>query len=221
MGPYLAASPPLAEEPVQVALLRVPETRAIHPIFMDIFGYIFFGPILILHFVGLRQHPDVKRPRNYRITLIWVETLSPRDYVLASVQIALGHLGSNIIFAEILKDEPAGEDHHGDKSEGEGGLPDLDLVRAVDHEDDQKPDVGEHGEDHRDAEDGEGLDPASLPVRNHDNAGVERRINPINTLPIKEIEAIKTVAAVIESLNICFSKKEDNHDNLTLLTRHT
>ena len=101
---------------------------------------------------------------------------------------------------------PAQEDDHGDEGQGEGGLPDLDLVWAVDHEDDQQPDVGKHGEDHRDAEDGERLDPASLPVRNHDNAGIERRINPINTLPIKEIEAIKTVA-VIESLNICSAKK--------------
>ena len=177
--------------------------------------------IRVKDFVTLRPHTLLLRPPWQKSQSRWPCSayLRQQPFTLFS-WIFFGDI-FHIFFEGILKDAPAGEHHHGDKGEGDGGLPDLDLVRAVDHEDDQKPDVGEHGEDHRDAEDGEGLDPASLPVRNHDNAGVERRINPINTLPIKEIEAIKTVAAVIESLNICFSKKEDNHDNLTLLTRHT
>ena len=34
LAPYLAASPPLAEQPVKVTLFRVPETSAIHYYFI-------------------------------------------------------------------------------------------------------------------------------------------------------------------------------------------
>ena len=61
---------------------------------------------------------------------------------------------------------PAQEDHHGDEGEGEGGLPDLDLVGGVNNQDDQQPEVGEQGEDHGDTEHGVGLNLPRLPLRN-------------------------------------------------------
>ena len=61
---------------------------------------------------------------------------------------------------------PAQEDDHGDEGQGEGGLPDLDLVWGVDHQDDQQPEVGEQGEDHGHAEHRVGLNLTRLTVRN-------------------------------------------------------
>ena len=62
---------------------------------------------------------------------------------------------------------PAEEDDNRDEGQGEGGLPDLDLVRCVDHEDDQEPEVGEQGEDHGHAEHGVRLNLPRLPIRNN------------------------------------------------------
>ena len=62
---------------------------------------------------------------------------------------------------------PAEEDDNRDEGQGEGGLPDLDLVRGVDHEDDQEPEVGEQGEDHGHAEHGVRLNLPGLPIRNN------------------------------------------------------
>ena len=45
----------------------------------------------------------------------------------------------------------------------------LDLHRRDENEDDEEPDVGEHREDHGDAEDRIGLNSPSLSVRNDDN----------------------------------------------------
>ena len=71
---------------------------------------------------------------------------------------------------------PAAEHQHGDEGEGDGGLPDLHPVRGVDHEDDQQPHVGEHGEDHRDAEHRERLDLPRLSVRNHHHAASKQTV---------------------------------------------
>ena len=62
---------------------------------------------------------------------------------------------------------PAEEDDNRDEGQGEGGLPHLDLVRCVDHEDDQEPEVGEQGEDHGHAEHGVRLNLPGLPIRNN------------------------------------------------------
>ena len=49
-------------------------------------------------------------------------------------------------------------------------------ICGTNHEDDQQPHVGEHGEDHRDAEHRERLDLPRLSVRNHHHAASKQTI---------------------------------------------
>ena len=91
------------------------------------------------------------------------------------------HLSAPLVLAEepvqpTLLSHEADEDDDGDEGEGGGGLPDLHPVRGVDHEDDQQPHVGEHGEDHRDAEHRERLDLPRLSVWNHHHAASKQTV---------------------------------------------